>query len=53
MKTNNEEMVYTGITRAKQNLIVFVEEEVKYLDFLKNQTNFKSINKNSEKTIAI
>ena len=33
---DNEEMVYTGITRAKKNLILFIPKENIYTDFLKS-----------------
>ena len=33
IKKDNEEMVYTGISRVKQNAIIFVEEDSKCTDF--------------------
>jgi hypothetical protein len=36
---DEDEMVYTGITRAKQNNIIFVPGNSKYLEFFKKDTN--------------
>ncbi|MNE80007.1 hypothetical protein D3C80_1765410 [compost metagenome] len=33
MSDDNEEAVYTGITRAKKNLILFLQKGNKYADF--------------------
>ncbi len=30
---DSAEMVFTGLTRARENLVVFVEDESRYLDF--------------------
>ena len=30
---DSAEMVFTGLTRAKENLVVFVEDESRYLEF--------------------
>lgn len=41
LKEDEDEMVYTGITRAKQDSILFVQNTSKYLDFFKNETNMQ------------
>ena len=35
LKEDGDEMVYTGITRAKQNSIIFIQKTSKYLQFFK------------------
>jgi len=34
---DNEELIYTGITRAKENIMVFIPEKSKYDEFFKSQ----------------
>lgn len=42
---DNDEMVYTGITRAKQNLMVFIVQHSKYREFLAK--NIKNLDQKS------
>lgn len=42
---DNDEMVYTGITRAKQNLMVFIVQNSKYREFLAK--NIKNLGQKS------
>ena len=41
LKEDEDEMVYTGITRAKENSILFVQDMSKYLSFFKSETNMQ------------
>ena len=39
LEGDDDEMVYTGITRAKQNSIIFMQDTSKYLEFFKTDVN--------------
>lgn len=39
LKDDHEEMVYTGLTRAKTNLVVFDHANSKYAEFFKETIN--------------
>jgi hypothetical protein len=41
LKEDVDEMVYTGITRAKQNSIIFIQNTSKYLDFFQTEPDLK------------
>lgn len=36
---DSEEMVYTGITRTEQTLLVFIQKESRFLEFFKKDPN--------------
>ena len=46
LKEDEDEMVYTGITRAKQNSIIFIQNTSKYLEFFRTEPDlqFEKIN---------
>ena len=51
LKEDEDEMVYTGITRAKQNSIIFLQKTSEYLEFFKEEANMQISNIDSiEKT---
>lgn len=41
LKEDGDEMVYTGITRAKQNSIIFIQSSSKYLNFFRTESELK------------
>jgi ATP-dependent exoDNAse (exonuclease V) alpha subunit len=41
LKEDEDEMVYTGITRAKQNSILFIQKTSKYLQFFQDETDLQ------------
>jgi len=41
LKEDEDEMVYTGITRAKHNSIIFIQDTSKYLNFFKTEPDMQ------------
>lgn len=41
MKSDKVEMIFTGMTRGKENCLIFVQGESKFINFFKRHTNIK------------